>query len=79
MYIEPRHIKELRGLRTQEEFADEINYHRVTLAIWETTGRISKRAARHLVDEHGLDRRYVLPKAPAPTGTGADLSERGAA
>lgn len=79
MYVEPKHIQNIRGLFTQEEFAEKVGVHRVTLAVWETTGRIGKRSARRLVENFGLDRRYVLPTAPAATDARADLSSRGAA
>jgi DNA-binding XRE family transcriptional regulator len=53
-------LRALRGLRTQEQFAQELGVTRVTVAVWETGAGVPKlRNARKLV-ERGMNPSVVL-------------------
>jgi len=64
-------IRDLRGLRSQAEFAEEVGTHRVTISLWETgEANPSYKHARRLV-ELGLDRSLFLPAARPTSDDGA--------
>ncbi len=60
-------IRELRGLRTQQEFASELGVYRQAVAALEQGRAPSMKTARRLV-ELGLDISHVLPVAGAASG-----------
>jgi transcriptional regulator with XRE-family HTH domain len=62
-------IRDIRGLRTQQEFADLLGVSRITVARWETDEALPAfRHARQLV-AHGLDEAMYLRAArPVPAG-----------
>jgi transcriptional regulator with XRE-family HTH domain len=68
-------IRVLRGLRTQQEFAQAVGVTRAVISRWENGGEVSLMNARRLV-ELGLDPAYVLPSPTVAPVAGADLSRR---
>jgi DNA-binding XRE family transcriptional regulator len=56
----PKAVRELRGLRSQEEFAADLGVHRQTVTVWETGKQLPSIALGRKLVAAGMDPLIVL-------------------